>query len=351
MSRKISPKQLKCNLWRSGPYIFYFNSLKTDRQKDLVKFINILAKKSPFVDVLEVDWDQYVEYEVEIPYEIKYNINLYFKGKQELTILFPDKEQIIEVFNKAKLLYYELQKSSLDVKNKMKVVKHETLSVHKSLTDEQKKRKRQRSRVSFRKRQATKYSSLLRLTEDEYSIPFFVPTSKNIFSTTENVTKSFHIDNQTEQISSFKNSLGLKPTTLNNVINLVLFRENPHFSISTSTSDINKLQTHLNKSHNRHSSSSCHKNKLNINKSANSQCRKKLADSIKWQNVKKRKKYNSHKYKDLNIRLKKFRLNRTFSVIFSLKIFLKRIHNIYLMMLKFIRIKKLKLNVMNCTKI
>lgn len=63
MSRKISPKLLRNNLWRTGPYIFYFTSFDRGINKYVIPYINRIAKISPFVDVLEVEWEKYVKYE------------------------------------------------------------------------------------------------------------------------------------------------------------------------------------------------------------------------------------------------------------------------------------------------
>lgn len=143
MSKKIHPKSLRINLWRPGPYLVFFSGKHKDINPIVVENIKEIAKRYQFIIVLEVDWEEYVEYELKVSSDEMKNILVYFKGKIEICEKYPDAYKIEQIFQKCQ----EFFNIALEEKNSHKLefrknfydsTKKSQKKGKKTLTDEQK---------------------------------------------------------------------------------------------------------------------------------------------------------------------------------------------------------------------
>lgn len=157
--RIITPRQLRSTLCHPGPYIVYFNGKNRWINKEVIKNIYIVAENYLFLDVLEVNWEEFVKYEDREDSESMKYLILYFKTNIELKIKYPTIVQIKQIFANSEKLFFQLeQEKCLDRLNEYKLNKiksSKNIYSHIKLTEEQKKRKNFRSNLS-RKRKRLK---------------------------------------------------------------------------------------------------------------------------------------------------------------------------------------------------
>lgn len=157
MIRKIKPKCLRNNLWRPGPYMLFFSGNNKDINSDVVKNIYEISKKYILITVLEVDWDEYYEFEENVSTNGMANVLIYFRGKLEISEKYPNFKRIEELFEKCKYFYnmgfqgcyennFKIYKNPESVKNEKKP------KIIKPLTNEQRMRKIYRSKFCIRQR-------------------------------------------------------------------------------------------------------------------------------------------------------------------------------------------------------
>lgn len=100
MSKNIHPRDLRSNLWRRGPYIVYFSGKDKDIDHNVVQNMKEISKRYKTIKVLELDWDEYVEYEAKVYSDGMKYVLAYFKGKLEISEMYPDIYKIEQIFHK-----------------------------------------------------------------------------------------------------------------------------------------------------------------------------------------------------------------------------------------------------------
>lgn len=100
MALDISPRRLRRNLWRRGPYIIYFNGKDQRINQELVKTMQILAEKYKILTVYEVDWEKFLDFECGCPNEQINKVYMYRNGYEESTNLNPSREELEMIFFK-----------------------------------------------------------------------------------------------------------------------------------------------------------------------------------------------------------------------------------------------------------
>lgn len=100
MAIKISPSKLRVNIWRKGPYVYYFNGDDKYINRDLVKNMREFAEKNRFVTVFEIDWTQFMDFENGKPTEQINKVYIYKNGKEESTEPNPSKQKLEDIFLK-----------------------------------------------------------------------------------------------------------------------------------------------------------------------------------------------------------------------------------------------------------
>lgn len=100
----VSPKKLRCNLWRRGPYIVYYSANDEIKQQKIVENIKEIYKTYPFLKVFEVDWKKYTEYEEIFDPDLKNKMILYSNGEIKISIQYPNISDITRIFEESKIL-------------------------------------------------------------------------------------------------------------------------------------------------------------------------------------------------------------------------------------------------------
>lgn len=162
MFRRINANKLRHNIWRKGPFIVYFNGGNIGLDQKIISNIESIAHISYFVNVLEIDLFEYLEFENVKSFAILNNVTLFYYGKFINTLPNPNKDQIHNIFEQAKQLYQELthgnsNKISQNVNKTIQQTKINKKSIYMLLNQEQKKRKLERSRLSFMRKRKEKY--------------------------------------------------------------------------------------------------------------------------------------------------------------------------------------------------
>lgn len=105
MAVLIDIEKLAHQLWRTGPYIYFYDGKYGRINQEYLKYIDELALKYKKLKVFKVDWNNKITFQPLTPLSEMKKIYLYFEGvkKEEKTIT--DREILNSIFGKA-ILYY-----------------------------------------------------------------------------------------------------------------------------------------------------------------------------------------------------------------------------------------------------
>lgn len=162
MFKLIEPKQMRCKIWRPGPFLIYFNGYNKNINKDIVKNIRELSLKYGYIDVSEIDWEKYVEYEEDVDKEFIKNVIVYFYGNIEICVKYPNYQKLCEIFEKCKDFYNKImiirteKKMNKNQKNSDNNSGKQHMNKYRYLSSEQKDRKVKRTRLSRHKNRILK---------------------------------------------------------------------------------------------------------------------------------------------------------------------------------------------------
>lgn len=186
MIEKVTPKQLYINLWRKGPYLVYFNGENKEIDKDAITVINEMAKWAIFVQVLEVNWENYVRYDAKVnPDQLK-KVTVYYENEIKKSIIYPSFNQIFELFELCRYLFSQkIQKTNLKFKNKndnleKNVLNKKNVRIRK-WTYEQLERRAITSRIYYRNRLHSNKQSILNKNVLNVQ-PFIITQSNNFYA-------------------------------------------------------------------------------------------------------------------------------------------------------------------------
>lgn len=95
---KIRVSTIRNYIWRQGPYIYYFTGKSENIDKKLIQNMRSTSKEYETIRVLEMDWEEYKDYEPSCTLGKVNNVYLTFEGKKLLEETLPDLDQIKKIF-------------------------------------------------------------------------------------------------------------------------------------------------------------------------------------------------------------------------------------------------------------
>lgn len=105
MVRKIHVKYINQYIWRSGPYIVFFNGLYEGYNKELVINMLNMANTYPLLEVFEIEWSNKKMFDPSTSNEVLDTIYMYSHGTIIKEVFKPNQNQINEFFKKAIAVY------------------------------------------------------------------------------------------------------------------------------------------------------------------------------------------------------------------------------------------------------
>lgn len=99
MIKVIKPNNLNGYLWRTGPYLYYYNDRSDENNKYVVKNMKFLSIQCPKLNIFEIDWKQQINFDIFTKVNYKNTIFLYFKGERIKELFEPKIDQLQELFN------------------------------------------------------------------------------------------------------------------------------------------------------------------------------------------------------------------------------------------------------------
>lgn len=238
MMKKITAQRLQNNLWRTGPYIVYYNVKNDFKNQMVIQNIKEVSKKYFSIDVFEVDWEDYKRYEENVKYELMKTVSIYFKQKLEIQIAYPNMDQIQQIFAQSQQMFVqkcqENTKYLLEKQNNGKLIApKKNISRHKSLNEEQKRRKNERSQISRRGKKAKNIIDELKKCEKSklfYSNKFItLPTNTAMGNTSScSLTKEYSTIKEKMKLPVTGKHIELKNLNKSNVFDI----SNTDFHIS-----------------------------------------------------------------------------------------------------------------------
>lgn len=105
MAKIIKTAKLPSQIWRPGPYIYFYDGKCGGINEEYVKYINYLAAKYKDLNVLQIDWDDKLKFQPRTqPCELN-KIYLFNNGIEIECLSLPQKEEIFKLFENAIKLY------------------------------------------------------------------------------------------------------------------------------------------------------------------------------------------------------------------------------------------------------
>lgn len=98
MAEKILASRLRGLIWRNGPYLYYFSGESEDINQNIIENMRSLAKVHRIIKVLEIDWNDYINFMKNKSLGVMNTIYLYFKGDLIKEEFNPDLKKIQELF-------------------------------------------------------------------------------------------------------------------------------------------------------------------------------------------------------------------------------------------------------------
>lgn len=127
MVEKIDHTKLSFHLWRTGPYIHFFNGNCEGFNKELVTIMNKMAVKYYCIKIFEIDWKKKKEDAPIIPDVVMDTIYMHFQGRLTDELLRPNKTQINELLKKAVDFYnehIEILSKNVGIRNRHKRIEN-----------------------------------------------------------------------------------------------------------------------------------------------------------------------------------------------------------------------------------
>lgn len=99
MIKNIEPRKLSLYLWRTGPYLYFFNAPTDEKNISIILYMSEMAAKYPKIDIFQINWNKHREYNIKTPLNYKNTVFLYFQGKMLKYEFEPTKDKIQELIN------------------------------------------------------------------------------------------------------------------------------------------------------------------------------------------------------------------------------------------------------------
>lgn len=123
----------------------YFSSKNLLINQDNKIIIQEMSKKYIYLKILEINWENFVDYEKFVDGDLCKNINIYFQGKLKNSIHNPDYNQIYDLFEHCKKFYEYRIKQELKLP---KPIKGDLNIKPYSLTSLKRERKNRKQRMN-----------------------------------------------------------------------------------------------------------------------------------------------------------------------------------------------------------
>lgn len=180
MIKEIEPQKLSVNLWRTGPYIYFFETQTDNKNKFTLASIDFLTKKYPKLNVLVINWEKQVAYNSCIPKYHKNTIFLYYKGKCLKEVYEPKKKKLEELFKQGMECYKERLQIGFTVQGSL-LAKDPSFENIISFEETKKDPSRRLSGILYRKKRYAKIWNELSRTEQGSSNTNFNSALSNTF--------------------------------------------------------------------------------------------------------------------------------------------------------------------------
>lgn len=105
MAKLIEAKSLDRIIWRTGPYVYFYDGKCSGYNKTLVDNMNRMATNHPDLKVFVIDWMKKREFFSYAPDDQMNAVYLFFDGKQIERIYYPNLSNINHLFEKAVQFY------------------------------------------------------------------------------------------------------------------------------------------------------------------------------------------------------------------------------------------------------
>lgn len=125
----LNPNVLAKYLWKTGPYIYFFNGACGGANAEIVKYINHLSDLHPKLKIFQIDWKEQQRYCRKFFQELN-KVFLYFEGEKKFEVFNPTKKEIEFLFLKCTEYYNENLKNK--IKNIGAKIQNKTLGKHDS---------------------------------------------------------------------------------------------------------------------------------------------------------------------------------------------------------------------------
>lgn len=101
MAKEIDPSKLHDHLWRTGPYICFYETKNDEFNLKLVDYVNKMAKTYPDLKIFIVNWKKKRDFNPYTPDEEMNTIYLFFDGNEIEKMYCPNHLKINQLFEKA----------------------------------------------------------------------------------------------------------------------------------------------------------------------------------------------------------------------------------------------------------
>lgn len=104
---EIEPHKLSSNLWRTGPYMYFFKKNNDIKNSSIICSVNYLANKYSKIKTFQIIWEKQILYNSSTPIDHKNTIFLYFRGKYVKEIFEPKHDELEDFFKEGVKYYKE----------------------------------------------------------------------------------------------------------------------------------------------------------------------------------------------------------------------------------------------------
>lgn len=169
MAQKKSFIGLQHYLWRSGPFIIFYNSRCSGYNQELVKYMNFMAAKYPALQIFEIDWEEKKFYNAGTIDEDMNTVYIHSRSAIKAAEFCPDRNKINELFKKA-ICYYNknLENRAMNIGSRGKRFNNNLPKLSLQPPNESEKKKLESRRKSILKKRITyRRDSFLSSEENE----------------------------------------------------------------------------------------------------------------------------------------------------------------------------------------
>lgn len=122
MAELITAKLLRFQIWRTGPYIYFYNGKFGELHEEMQNYINKMAKKYSKLRVLKVNWEDQMNHRPWTNISEVHKVYLYYRKKAVEEHYLPNNKTIDKIFDKAIECYNEyMEKRAENVGKKLPI--------------------------------------------------------------------------------------------------------------------------------------------------------------------------------------------------------------------------------------